>query len=110
VEVRHGEVEDPTVEEVEEEERAEGLVLGGGGGVARSREIIEESGDLGGAELRGWRPAWKATKARIQWRYASSVRGESCRRRKAAWTASTRVIQSYRRERGERCAAGREKW
>jgi hypothetical protein len=53
VEVRHGEVEDPTVEEVEEveeEERAEGLVLGGGGGAARSREMIEESDDLGGAE------------------------------------------------------------
>jgi hypothetical protein len=48
VEVRHGEVEDPTVEE---EQRAERVILRGGGGVTRSREMIEESGDLGGAEL-----------------------------------------------------------
>jgi hypothetical protein len=48
VEVRHGEVEDPTVEE---EQRAERLILRGGGGVTLHREMIEESGDLGGAEL-----------------------------------------------------------
>ena len=43
VELRHREVEDPSVEE---EERAEAVVLGGRGGATFDREVVEESGDL----------------------------------------------------------------
>ena len=71
--LRGGEVEDATVEE---DEGAEGLVERGGREVLLSSEIVEESDDLGGPRSRGWRGRWKRRKARIQWRYASSVRGE----------------------------------
>jgi hypothetical protein len=50
VEVGHGEVEDPAVQE---EEGAEGLVLRGRGGAPLDGEMIEESGDLGSAEGAG---------------------------------------------------------
>ena len=48
VKVGHGDLEDALVEE---EDAAEGLVLGGGGDVALHGEIVEERRDLGRAEL-----------------------------------------------------------
>jgi hypothetical protein len=107
VEVGYGEVEDATVEE---EEGTEGLVLGGGGGVALDGEMIEESGDLGGAEGAGVAAAVEGDEGADPVEVGLLGAGEpSWRRRKAARTASTRVIQTHRRERGESCREPREK-
>jgi hypothetical protein len=44
----HVEFEDPAVEE---HQRAEGLIPGRGGGATPDRDVVEEGGDLGGAQL-----------------------------------------------------------
>jgi hypothetical protein len=59
---------------IEEEQCAQGLVLGGGRDVLVNRERGQEGGDLGGAHLNRWRLPWKKMYRLIQWMYAFSVR------------------------------------
>jgi hypothetical protein len=107
VAVGHGEVEAPAVEE---QGRAEGLVLRGGGRVTLHREMIGESGALGGAELAqvaaGVEGDEGAHPVEVRLLRAENVTEAA----EGARTASTRVMETHRRGPGESCGEPQEKW
>jgi hypothetical protein len=79
--------------------------------VAVHREMIEESGDLGGAERARVTAGVESDEGADPVEVGLLCAGKpSWRRRKAARTASTRVLQTYRRGPGESCGEPQEKW
>jgi hypothetical protein len=116
-ELGHRELEDVTVQE---EDGAESLVLRGGRDVALASEIVEECGDLGGAQVAGMATRVKADEGAdpVEVRLLGA-RPPSCRRRRLPEMASRRVMARpglgwragmgrgpwrYRRERDSSCA------
>jgi hypothetical protein len=53
---------------IEEDQGADGPVVGGRGDAGLGGEVVREGDDVVGPRARGWRGRWKRKQARNQWR------------------------------------------